>query len=180
MSPSLTLPLALALATAAVTAPASAQDATGAVQQVTAQDAVLASGEPVVEAGKPMRFAAVTAAVVTTAPTASIGPGGPPDPIEKVCLLESGSVDRASTPVSACTACHAHAGAGGHPVGMAYVTYGKDLRSAPMGFNSAVVLVANTLTCMTCHDARSSLPQHLAAPTGGDVEKRLCVACHPR
>lgn len=100
------------------------------------------------------------------------------------CALANPATDRRTTASSVCLTCHTSGSGsfehGGHPVGMAYVTYGKDLRQNPQAFNPAVVLQANnTVACLTCHDPRSQLVQHLAAPTGGEVAKRLCVACHP-
>ncbi|MFO0581159.1 MAG: hypothetical protein U0229_02705 [Anaeromyxobacter sp.] len=160
--------LVLGLATAL---PVRAQVATPARTQIAA--ALL---EPV---GTPVdsRDAVPSAQPVGGGP---IGGGG----TSADCLLFNPSTDRRTVSSTVCLSCHTSgSGAfehGGHPVGMTYVTYGKDLRQDPQAFNAAVILQANnTVACLTCHDPRSQLVQHLAAPTGGEVAKRLCVACHP-
>ncbi|GEJ57071.1 hypothetical protein AMYX_18120 [Anaeromyxobacter diazotrophicus] len=98
-----------------------------------------------------------------------------------VCALELGA--ERTTASSVCTGCHdgALGGSfehGGHRVEIAYAPYPAGLRPKPEERKVNVVLPGGRITCMTCHDARSALPSHLAAPTGGPVEQRLCVACH--
>jgi hypothetical protein len=99
------------------------------------------------------------------------------------CLLSDRTLERRTVNSSRCTTCHpggtASVGHAGHPCDVPYSTYGRDLRLDPERFNAAVVLAAGKITCLTCHDPRSGLAQHLAAPTGGEVALRLCVACHP-
>jgi hypothetical protein len=91
-------------------------------------------------------------------------------------------LDRKTTPSSDCVACHDGTNASnaktGHRFDVEYVAAG-DLRKDPETFDPKVVLgTGNKVTCLTCHDPASDLPLHLAAPTSGLPEQRLCVACH--
>ena len=91
--------------------------------------------------------------------------------------------DRRTTPSSACTACHdgtrAPIGTNDHPVDIAYEPSSDGrLRPEPERFNPHVVVPDGRITCLTCHDPASKERRHLAAPTGGPVAGRLCVACH--
>lgn len=128
---------------------------------------------PVVEPGKPMRFELVKppqpATPTITAPSAA------------ACALEK-PLDRRRTPSSACLECHDGSKAlqarTGHKYDVEYARPASDLRVDPEKFNANVVLADGKVTCLTCHDPASTLPGHLAGPTSGDVDKRLCVACH--
>ena len=98
------------------------------------------------------------------------------------CTL-GGPLDRKTTPSSTCLQCHDGSkglnATKGHRYDLEYfVKPGSDLRQDPERFNGAVVLAGGKVTCLTCHDSGSKLLYHLAAPTGGEVDKRLCVACH--
>lgn len=125
---------------------------------------------------------------VTGAGTPAAGAGATPVPTAPAlsCTLDA-PLDRMATPSSDCLACHdgsktasgASDARSGHRYDVEYHTDGKpDLRRDPTGYDSRVVLPGGKLTCCTCHDPASSLPYHLAAPTSGAVERRLCVACH--
>jgi hypothetical protein len=57
-------------------------------------------------------------------------------------------------------------------------TKAGELRADPESFNREVVLQNGTVGCLTCHSPTSRLALHLAAPTSGPVEQRLCTACH--
>lgn len=126
----------------------------------------------IVEPGKPMRLQAVAAAV--PAPTA---------PAPATCTLPA--IDRASTPSSACLTCHDGSSASdarhGHRFGIDYAGArarpSSDLRPDPQGVNN-VLLQAGQVACVSCHAPTSTLPYHLAAPTGGALADRLCSACH--
>lgn len=133
---------------------------------------------PVLEPGKPMRMQVVVDPAATTVQTTAADGGF------TVCAINA-PLDRTATPSSTCMRCHDGSKAldarGGHKYDIEYaysVRPGGDLRPDPMQFNSKVVLAAGTITCVTCHDPASTAPYHLAAPTSGDVSKRLCVACH--
>lgn len=126
---------------------------------------------PVLEPGKPMRFQAVE----------------PPPPVQPAgldsCELNLPR-DRRSTPSKDCMKCHdgsrgANAGTG-HRFDIEYVSHGKELRPDPEKFNPMVILAGGMVTCMSCHDPASTAVFHLAAPTSGPVDKRLCAACHIR
>ena len=124
---------------------------------------------------------AAAATATTTAATAAMDAGPAAAPAAPQCALETG-VDR-TAPSSVCTACHASATSsfdhGGHRVDVMYEPMpGKDLRPNPLERGVNVVLPGGRITCLTCHDPQSKLLDHLAAPVGGPVEKRLCVACH--
>jgi hypothetical protein len=102
-------------------------------------------------------------------------------PAAPQCSLETG-VDR-TAPSSSCTACHTSTTGsfdhGGHRVDVVYEPMpGKDLRPNPLDRGVNVVLPGGRITCLTCHDSQSKLPDHLAAPIGGPVANRLCTACH--
>jgi len=119
-----------------------------------------------------MRFEAPT-----PIPQATVADGG-----ALGCALDA-PLDRKSTPSSTCTQCHdgskALNASRGHRYDMEYfVRPGSDLRMNPEQFNAAVVLASGKVTCLSCHDPASRLVFHLAAPTDGEVGKRLCVACH--
>jgi Cytochrome c7 and related cytochrome c len=101
-------------------------------------------------------------------------------PAPPACSLETG-VDRMAASGS-CTGCHTGVSGnfehGGHRVEVPYEPYGKELRAKPEERGVNVVLPGGRITCLTCHDPKSKLPDHLAANIGGPVEKRLCTACH--
>lgn len=138
-------------------------------------DGGTASITVVLEPGKPMRFETVTPPALAV--QGDVAGGGGPE-----CALHA-PLDRRTTPSSACTQCHdgskALNASTGHRYDMEYfVRPGGDLRTNPEQFNSAVVLANGKVTCLSCHDSASRLVYHLAAPTGGEVARRLCVACH--
>jgi hypothetical protein len=143
----------------------------GAFSLVIAASA-LAVGE--VAPGGAMAPIGLPAALASDSPAASTS-----DASVAACPIHEPTTSRASTPTSACTGCHNRSNAAhtGHRVDIPYQAHSR-LRPDPERFNPAVVLANGTITCLTCHDPRSTLPQHLAAPTGGRVEKRLCIACH--
>jgi hypothetical protein len=120
--------------------------------------------------------------VPSTGTTATAADGGAAvEPAEPSCSLTIG-IER-TAPSSGCTACHTSATGsfdhGGHRVDVMYEPMpGKDLRPNPLERGVNVVLPEGRITCLTCHDPQSKLPDHLAAPIGGPVEKRLCTACH--
>jgi hypothetical protein len=131
---------------------------------------------PVVEPGKPMRLELVStqpAAAATLAP----------------CTIST-PVDRRTTLSSVCMTCHDGSRTGaadarkGHKFGVDYESArsrpGSGLRLDPESFGSlsVVILQAGQVGCMSCHSPTSTLPFHVAAPTGGPVAERLCVACH--
>ena len=127
----------------------------------------------VVEPGKPMRYEVVE-----------------PEPARKrvdPCALASVRVRR-GTPSVTCLRCHDGREAPevpdartGHAFDVPYEPVLKpNLRRSPEQFNSAVVLVEGKVTCLSCHDPSSSLLYHLVGPVDGPVDKRFCVACHPR
>jgi hypothetical protein len=122
---------------------------------------------------------AATTAGPADAGTAATDAGAAASPAP-LCSLETG-VDR-TAPSSGCTSCHTSTTGsfdhGGHRVDIAYEPYGKDLRPNPLERGVNVVLPGGRITCLTCHDPQSKLPDHLAAPISGPVEKRLCTACH--
>jgi hypothetical protein len=126
---------------------------------------------PIVEPGKPMRFQAIPA------PTAAVEAA--PEP----CELDVPQ-DRRTPTSSQCMRCHdgskATNATTGHRFDVEYQNYGKDLRPEPEKFNPKIVLAGGKVTCLSCHEPLSTLRFHLAAPTEGEVEKRLCVACHIR
>ncbi len=121
---------------------------------------------------------AAAEAPVSTAP--AIPPASPTVAAAPPCSLESG-VER-TAPSSGCLACHTSLSGnfdhGGHRVDVPYEPYGKELRAKPEERGVNVVLPGGRITCLTCHDARSKLPDHLAATTAGRVDQRLCTACH--
>ena len=124
---------------------------------------------------------AATTAGTADAGTAAADAGAAAVPAAPLCSLETG-VDR-TAPSSGCTACHTSTTGsfdhGGHRVEVVYEpSYGKELRQNPLERGVNVVLPGGRITCLTCHDPQSKLPDHLAAPIGGPVEKRLCTACH--
>jgi len=127
----------------------------------------------VVEPGKPMQYEVVE-----------------PEPEQKKvepCALASVR-SRQGTPSSACLACHDGSRApevpdarSGHAYDVTYDPYLKpNLRKSPEQWNRAVVLVEGKVTCLTCHNPASTELYHLVGPVDGPVEKRFCVACHPR
>lgn len=128
----------------------------------------------IVEPGKPMRLEFVAAAAPAPAATA-LGPA--------TCTLPT--VDRATTPSSACLTCHDGSSAAdarhGHRFGIDYTSArmrpNSDLRPDPQGVNN-VLLQSGQVACLSCHAPASPLQFHLAAPTGGKVSERLCIACH--
>jgi hypothetical protein len=126
---------------------------------------------PIVEPGKPMRFQAM--------PPPTAAAEAAPDP----CDLDSPQ-DRRTPTSSRCMQCHDGSKAAnattGHRFDIEYQIYGKELRLEPEKFNPKVVLADGKVTCMSCHEPQSTLRYHLAAPTDGEVAKRLCVACHLR
>lgn len=121
---------------------------------------------------------AAAEAPLSTAP--AILPAAATSPAAPLCSLDSG-VER-TAPSSGCLACHTSLSGnfehGGHRVEVAYEPAGKDLRPKPEERGVNVVLPGGRITCLTCHDARSKLPAHLAASTDGRVDQRLCTACH--
>jgi hypothetical protein len=125
---------------------------------------------PVVEPGKPMRF--ITAAPVPPEPAAA-------DP----CDLDMPQ-DRRTATSTTCMRCHDGSKAAnattGHKFDIEYVSHGKELRPDPERFNSKVVLAAGKVTCMSCHVPLATTVFRLAAPTGGELDQRLCTACHIR
>ncbi len=136
------------------------------------------SANPPGALGLTMRGTTILASALVAALSAAAASAADP----ATCALPA-VLDRRATPTSACTTCHdgsaglaAHRG---HPVDVKYPDWSPDLRRDPEKFNPAIVLAAGTITCMTCHDPKSTLLDHVAAPTSGDVDKRLCVACHP-
>jgi predicted CXXCH cytochrome family protein len=110
------------------------------------------------------------------------GPGGGAE------TCELSRVDRARTPSTACTGCHAGAvgpgrtfemAAGGrgmsHPVGVDYVdaTAPAPERYAPAAeLPGDVPLVDGKIECTTCHDGALATKNQVIA------SKRLCLACH--
>ncbi len=122
--------------------------------------------------------AATSTAADGGAAAADAGPAAAPAATQ--CSLEAG-IDR-TAPSSGCMACHTRTAGGfdhgGHRVEIAYEPYGKELRPNPLERGVNVVLPGGRVTCLTCHDPQSKLPDHLAANVGGPVEKRLCTACH--
>jgi hypothetical protein len=125
----------------------------------------------------PAAPAGPTATVAAGAPAAA---GSAAEPAAALCSLDAG-IER-SAPSSGCIACHASTTGnfdhGGHRVEIAYEPYGKELRPKPEERGVNVVLPGGRITCLTCHDPQSKLPNHLAATTAGPVDKRLCTACH--
>lgn len=125
---------------------------------------------PVVEPGKPMRF--ITAAPIPPEPAAA-------DP----CDLDVPQ-DRRTATSTACMRCHDGSKAAnatvGHKYDIEYVSHGKELRPDPEKFNSKVVLAGGKVTCMSCHVPLATTAFRLAAPTGGELDQRLCTACHIR
>ncbi|HTP52398.1 MAG TPA: hypothetical protein VMK42_17045 [Anaeromyxobacteraceae bacterium] len=127
----------------------------------------------VVEPGKPMQYE-----VVEPAPEArKVEP----------CRLE-GVKDRRAARSSDCLRCHDGSrtpevpdARNGHVFDVPYQpVLHPNLRRDPEKFNSALVLVDETVTCLSCHDPASKETFHLAGPMSGPVEKRFCVGCHPR
>lgn len=125
---------------------------------------------------------AFAAVALRATPAAGQEPPPPPPP-PPACTLPG--VDRASAPQGECLACHDGSSASdaraGHKFGFDYTAArsrpGADLRLDPQGKNG-VILQDGQVTCLTCHAPTSTLVNHLAAPTGGPVADRLCVACH--
>ncbi len=113
-------------------------------------------------------------------PAPSVPAIAPAAPAAPLCSLESG-VER-TAPSSGCLTCHTSLTGnfdhGGHRVEVPYEPYGKDLRPKPEERGVNVVLPGGRITCLTCHDSRSKLPDHLAATTAGRADQRLCTACH--
>lgn len=113
-------------------------------------------------------------------PAPSAAATAPAAPAAPLCQIESG-VER-TAPSSGCLACHTSMTGnfdhGGHRVEVPYEPYGKDLRPKPEERGVNVVLPGGRITCLTCHDSRSKLPDHLAATTAGRADQRLCTACH--
>jgi len=136
-----------------------------------AAPAAPADNRIVVQPGQPMRFEKV-------APPASAAPAA------SACTLALVQ-DRATTPSSACMTCHDGSKAvdarTGHRYDIDYRSaFTQDLRPQPDVFNPRIVLSNGKVTCLSCHDPSSSLGSHLASPLDGPVERRMCVACHPR
>jgi hypothetical protein len=135
---------------------------------------------PVIERGKPMRFEAVPPPAPETLDDAA------PES-DDVCTLPT-VLDRRSTPSSSCTACHDGSRASdarlGHRFGFDYATArlnplkASELRAEPESHNREVVLQNGVVGCVTCHSPTSQRDFHLAGPTGGPAEERLCAACH--
>ncbi len=113
-----------------------------------------------------------------------------------LCLMQT-IVDRNTTTSAQCLACHDGSKNQVSPDGSSYPipdarqghkfdieyfsTNDSEYRRDPTGYNAAVVLLGGkTITCLTCHDSKSTLLYHLAAPTSGPLEKRMCAACHVR
>jgi hypothetical protein len=114
--------------------------------------------------------------------TAEPPPPAPPAGLD-ACELTV-TLDRRGTPSRACMRCHDGSRGSnattGHRFDIEYVSHGKELRPDPEKFNAKVLLVGGMITCLSCHDPASTAIFHLAAPTSGPVEKRLCAACHIR
>jgi len=140
---------------------------------------------PIVQPGQPMRFGTAEEAAQVAADAAPVPPDPPRTPNGGAsCLIANPLLDRRTVASSRCLACHdRHGGssaAGAHPVDVAYARPSRtSLRSGPETFNAAIVLQGGKVGCLTCHDPKAATLHHLAAPTRGEVAKRLCVACHP-
>jgi len=140
---------------------------------------------PIVQPGQPMRFGTPAEAAQLASEAAPAAPEPPRGANGGTsCLIANPLLDRRTVASARCLACHdRHGGgstAGAHPVDVAYARPSQtSLRAGPETFNAAIVLQGGKVGCLTCHDPKAATLHHLAAPTRGEVAKRLCVACHP-
>ncbi len=120
-----------------------------------------------------MAFAPLTAAVLLALSAGQFDPGPAP------CGLVPGVRETAT--VGGCVACHVDFDRGNrHPVDVAFPTFGfrnAHVLRARRDLPPDVVLRDGRLTCVTCHDGRSTRPFHLALPADAG---QLCRACHDR